>query len=525
MKAPLDLESLVDFGMDNFQENYFWPSSSDLYDKIAMENLEFLFKVHDEAVYDKRDLMRLAFRQMFLDFNYFSTNYLDVFLARNAGREPVCGQSSRIYKSIISDNYSPAPPSMALDSLSLKEKLKNIVRPIVKKQKMLNEINKAGSNVCFTNGLSKAINEYCRENDFPVPVSVPNYFFSKAPAYSFREEKVLEEARRIASGWRKIIEERAGKMSPAAFKYMKSIAEYYLSWAWRDMFKKEPFPLNNTVFIVGTGGGYWNRMIGFKVQKAGGKVIRMDHGGERPFYVDRWWGVNEFAFCDIFVTFSREGAKAIKTNLDKEYRSLLDCSLRLKVSYLQNSSFNVLRDKQARDKLPDKIKSIMFVPTGFQGEFNSTPSFTAHDVPYASFQIQILQALRKSGLKTLYKQAPKAYVEALFKPEKYGAETVGGYLSECLALTDAFLFTFIGTAFCEAMCTDKPVLLIQAPPLRPMLGGEKEELGKACRIIKCSADKDNRLVLNEKELLGNLGSMTGEELKGRKQFRDKWLLH
>jgi hypothetical protein len=197
----------------------------------------------------------------------------------------------------------------------------------------------------------------------------------------------------------------------------------------------------------------------------------------------------------------------------------------MKISSFKESSFNILKKKLKSSESPKEIKSLMFVPVGFQGEFNTTPSFTTHDVPYAEFQIQILRALQKTNLKIFYKQAPKAYMENIFRPEDFGAETVRGYLSECLDMADAFLFTFTGTAFCESIITDKPVLLIQAPPFRPMLDEQREELAKACRIIKCGAGKNNRLGLDEKKLLDSIAPMSDEELKNRKLFRDKWLLN
>jgi hypothetical protein len=522
---PLDLESATDLGFEKFINDFFWPTSSDAYDQVALENLDFLLLLHDEQEGENKELIKLTLRQLFLDFNYFASNLMDVEFSRKAGKEPLCGEGSKLYKSIINDNFMPAPPSMQIDAMPFKEKIKSFLRPIVKKPGIKNELQNLGGKLIFTNGLTKIIKAYCDESGLETPIVIPNYFFSKAPSPSYKERDVEALADKIAFCWRKILENKVEKISSNAIAYMKLIAFYYLSWAWRDMHKKDIFDLNDSLFITGTGGGYWNRMISYKVQKAGGKVVRLDHGGERPFCADKWWGINEFVFCDKFVTYSKAGAEAIKANINKAYKSLFDDPSQTEISSFKESSFNILRKKFDSSESPKEIKSIMFVPVGFQGEFNTTPSFTTHDVPYSEFQIQILRELQKTNIKVYYKQAPKAYLENIFKPEDFGAETVKGYLSECLEKADAFLFTFTGTAFCESLISDKPVLLIQAPPLRPMTDEQKEELSTACRLIKCGADKNNRLDLDSKKMLESIAPMSDEELRNRKLFRDKWLLN
>jgi len=525
--VPLDIEALAGLDTDNFIKSPFWPCGPAIYDSIALQNMDFLFELYDSLSGTERTLMQLVLRQLFMDFNFFACDFADVFIAKKAGRRPVSGKSSIIYKGIVDDSLKMVPPSMALDRKSLKEKIKEMLRPIIKKRSVMEAITKAGTPLHFTNGLTKMIAAYCRENSLPEPCTIPNYFFGHTPSLSFRLSGAEKLAATVTDGWEQIIFSVTGARLPAHYsEYIRGMAEYYISWGLRDIVKKCPFKLEDSVFFCGTGGGYWNRLISLKVQKAGGKVIRMDHGGERPFFADKWWGLNEFAFCDEFVTFSSAGAIQIKKNLESAYRTLLDSPGTLEVRTIKGKSFAVLSEKYG--KLPannEKPKSVMFVPSGFMGEFNSVPSFTVPDVPYAVFQAKILEELKYAGFETLYKQAPKAARDCLFGPEKYGAKIVRGFLGECLDIPDAFLFTFCGTAFCEALCTNKVIVLIKAPPERPMLPEQEKELNSACRVVRGSLGADNIQKVNMEELMNAFKKpLSSSELEARRVFREKWLL-
>ena len=525
--VPLDMEALAGLDTENFIKFPFWPCGPDIYDSIAFQNMDFLFELYDSLSGTERTLMQLVFRQLFMDFNFFACDFADVFITKKAGKKPVCGKNSIIYKGITDDSLKMVPPSMALDRKSFMGKIKDILRPIVKKRSVMDAIRGAGTPLHFTNGLTKMIAGYCHENSLPEPCTIPNYFFGHAPSLSFRLSGAEKLSAAIADGWEKIIFSVTGaRLSEHYSEYIKGMAAYYISWGLRDIVRKCPFKLNNSAFFCGTGGGYWNRLISLKVQKAGGRVIRMDHGGERPFFADKWWGLNEFVFCDEFVTFSSAGALQIKKNLESVYRTLLDSPGNLEVRTINEKSFSILAAKYAG--LPpgnDAPGSVMLVPSGFMGEFNPVPSFTIPDVPYAVFQAKIVEGLKNAGLDVFYKQAPKAARDCLFGPEKYGAKVVRGFLAECLDMPDAFLFTFCGTAFCETLCTNKVVVLIEAPPERQMLPEQKKEIRSACRVVRGSLGADNIQSVNMEELLHAFREpLSTTELEARRVFRKKWLL-
>lgn len=520
---PLDLESFSIPDAESFLNNYYWPGSTVEYDTLGTKNLELLMKIFKESEGKNRKIIQLKFRDIFTDFNNLISNYLDVTKGIRAGYSPICSSSSFLYKNIIRDKYPPAPVCLARMNISLKEKLKSWIK--VKFFDPGSIKAKDSQNLYITNGFGELGRIYCKTHSIS-PACVSNDIFSPVPSYKYNRPEIKPLADKIFRGWLDIIKSLDISLSAKSSEYLRHILEYHLSLAWRDLHTEAPFSLEKTVYLSGTGASYWNKLISYKVQKSGGKVIRFDHGGERPFFADSWWGINEFVFCDEFFTFSRHAADAIKTKIsNKDYNTLLDKPETLKIYFLPSENFHKIAEKNDSYNIPEKIKKVMFVPSGFRGECNTIPAFTNHDIPNADFQIQILKALNTAGFEALYKYSPKvAALGSLFDSTRYGAKKVLGYFSDCLDIPDAFVFTFIGTAFCEAMCTNKLVILVLAPPTRPILEEEKKELYASCRVVHCNADRNNRFILDSDSFLKQLVPVTESELEKRRFFRNKWLL-
>lgn len=520
IKLPLDLQSFVSIGIKEHELDFFWPSSPEEYDTIAEGNLQLLLNIADESCDSDKKLMYLKFRDLFTDFNYLVSDSLDVQKALSAGYSPFCSKDSFAYKNILAETPPPMPISLARMRAPIVRRLKDKVKRMLWQKPGPPE---SGSKLYFTNGVGE-LGQIWMKNKKISPIQIANNLFSVPPKFRRSAEDTKPLAAKVHSGWLNITKSVGLKISAMLSEHLLKLAKYHLSWALRDLHSPAPFPLGNTTYLSGTGGSYWNRLISCKTQQAGGKVIRFDHGGERPFHSDKWWGINEFVFCDQFITFSEHGAGTIKKKItENNLITLLESPGKLTVSHAISGNFSRLTGKYSAEP-PREIKTIMFVPTGFQGECNSTPSFTNHDIPYADFQFQILDALTIIKTNILYKEAPKVPIGRLFDPSCLGAQRITGFLSDCLGMADAFIFTFVGTAFCEALCTNMPVILLQAPPSRPMSAGEKNDLSQVCRIVPCSISSKNRLILDRQKLLESIVPMTDQEILRRNVFRHKWLL-
>ncbi len=518
---PVDIASLCAFGVQKNADSFFWPSSPEEYDIIAGSNLDVLYDIFKNSGHQEKTIIKLKFRDIFTDFNYLITDWLDVQKSKNAGFQPLSSIHSYVYKNLIAGKAPPLPISTARMKKSFQRQIKDILKGLVRRGSFR---AKDGQSLYFTTGAGHLAGSWAKARGI-TPITLDSYYFSSCPNFNFHLKQVDTLASTIHSAWIEIINKTGVKCSTDILSYLLQLVQYHLSWAYRDINTRPPFPLGNTVFLSGTGGSYRNRLIGFKTQEAGGYVIRFDHGGERPFHSDKWWGINEFVSCNEFIAFSPHAARAVKRKIESGMiQTLLDNPDDLKVADSQSAHFHSLALKYGSLPPPENLRRVMFVPTGFQDECNSTPSFTNHDIPYADFQIQILEILKRSKHKVLYKEAPKVKIGKLFSSSLKEVEIVCGFLSESLELADALVFTFIGTAFCEALCTNKPIILLQAPPSRPMSQEEKSSLSQVCRVIPCAIDGENRLLPDRKSLINAIVPMTGPEIDARKKFREQWLL-
>ena len=68
------------------------------------------------------------------------------------------------------------------------------------------------------------------------------------------------------------------------------------------------------IFISGSAGAAFNRLMAFKVKENGGKVFLMDHGCGVGLWKNNYRGFFEFDWADSFITFGPEMAKGAKQN-------------------------------------------------------------------------------------------------------------------------------------------------------------------------------------------------------------------
>lgn len=87
--------------------------------------------------------------------------------------------------------------------------------------------------------------------------------------------------------------------------------------------------------------------------------------------------------------------------------------------------------------------------------------------------------------------------------------------------TDAYVFDFQGSAFMEALCTLKPVVLIDIP-IRAMRAGARSEIMKSVTIVPASFDEQNRVVIDPEELHQAIKKPV--DIEARKQLIQDFLL-
>ena len=86
---------------------------------------------------------------------------------------------------------------------------------------------------------------------------------------------------------------------------------------------------------------------------------------------------------------------------------------------------------------------------------------------------------------------------------------------------DAFVFDFATSAFMEALCTNKPVVLIEFPH-RPLIPGGREDVASICTIVRAEYDENNRIIAPLDEVVSGINQSVDTRL--RQQFVEEYLL-
>ena len=73
----------------------------------------------------------------------------------------------------------------------------------------------------------------------------------------------------------------------------------------------------------------------------------------------------------------------------------------------------------------------------------------------------------------------------------------------------------------EALCTNKPVVLIETP-IRPLLTAGRKEVEKICTIVRADFDENNRIMADFDEVIAGLSKPVDPIL--RQLFLENYLL-
>jgi hypothetical protein len=129
-----------------------------------------------------------------------------------------------------------------------------------------------------------------------------------------------------------------------------------------------------------------------------------------------------------------------------------------------------------------------------------TPHLKLHDAVYMEWHRRLLGAVGELGYRVISKRRPKASMA--------GQEIFTGLADEELLLTpmsaiedrtDAYGNDFPASAFMEATCTLKPVVVIDMA-IRKMKPEARESISESVTIVRATFDERNRVVINSEEL-------------------------
>ena len=243
--------------------------------------------------------------------------------------------------------------------------------------------------------------------------------------------------------------------------------------------------------LVGGTPKHIGRLFAWQYKQLGRKVWRFAHGGERAFYDDYPWGLAELPFCDRYFCHSRAEAAHIARRRAEGRMAAAgpDCIEFVGLGSRKHQAIHKLSRRNSRSR---RVGTVMYVAGGYLGEeLADFPSRKPPDVLYFEWQVWLLQTLRSLGYRVETKIHPKGVFREASLLKRYSDDVVDGFFEANGHQVDCYVFDFAGTAFFDALASNRGVVLIDMG-VRPRDGNSFDDLRARCEIANCRLDSSNR---------------------------------
>lgn len=338
-----------------------------------------------------------------------------------------------------------------------------------------------------------------------------------------RNQPAQELSDHIAKHFGSIIGSHGFGTSPLFFEYIRRIAAMNLSIAkhWRGKNHEKYFNTRNSILLTASAGGFESRLMSHVFQRNELRVIRFTHGGERGLIDDPRWHYPELMFTDFYVVHGQTEATQVTDAVRRNTSSLTSRNLQVIGA---GSRFHAqLRIQNTATESSGRVQNVMVVTASMKNEVRPAFVSTGEEIPYLEWHLRLLKSLRDANYNIISKRHPKGFLSNIKLFDGIAnEELIDGSFTDLMEIADAFVFDFAASAFMEALCTNKPVILIETP-YRTLLPAGRGEVASACTIVRTEYDEHNRIVADFSEVIRGLEQPVDIGL--RERFLDNYLLH
>lgn len=257
---------------------------------------------------------------------------------------------------------------------------------------------------------------------------------------------------------------------------------------------------------AGSGGNYALRAIGLAVLRRGGTVTRFAHGGAA--------GLDDYIRLGSFIDLLPSSRFVVATQRLAEVvadRRRADPSVAYAGADVAGASGDpVFRAVPARNPGSGQRRPrVLYVTTLFTGTTQHLPP-TLADPVYFDWQLRLLDMLRTFPCELVVKPHPENHVLWNRQPIEPHAVCDNRPFRTALAEADVLLFDFaLTTAFWEALCSDRPVVLVQ--PAGERLNPALRDLYAArLKRVDVRHDERNRPTVDSAALAAALADAAGQ---------------
>ena len=486
-----------------FDANWSWPIAQSGYDQPLSEFFEWSDELHKELA-DLPQLLSaflLIKSDLLKDLSYYAAAWLDVAAAERAGYEVLFDPNQYIHQSIVSGEYGGNFPTEILRH-PISSGIRGGVRRWLSKLKRTRANERALGSLTANvylfqpNHLSNeiAVEDSPRLRLLAGDVDRWRGTRSGAP------ERVDELANYIAGRLSETISSH-GYSPPTVFdNHARAISSHYLQIGWHDAGAASllPLPRQRSTLITGTGSGYPARLMAYQSLLEGHRVIRTTHGGDPPMFDDVLWPSIEFPFATKYIMNGAVGAESLTESIKRRSESALDNYTRSVVGV--GSELHSRIREAASESPTGKVKTVSVITASLTGMIRVVPRMKLHDMVYLEWHRRLLASIKQMGYEVLSKRHPKASLagQRIFS-DIVDEELIRTPMQAIEQRTDAYVIDFGASAFMEALCTLKPVILIDMG-IRKMKPKARAVISESAVIITSRFDDRNRVVIDDDEL-------------------------
>ena len=524
----LDVESSHAAGYRTAFDGFQWPISQAIYDYVAIAFVDFLesLAASNELQENKKIDLALSIIPIANESFSFAGSHMIIDACNRIGQTYAFARNSLYYAS-IHEYRTQSGQSVHESLLKMQSTKQNTfrsrrVRPLREKMRRsrLWVGSKRSKHTVYTSTTNKLMNEWASPSYVSLRSLVSN---SERRLSSIGKSQISTElSTHIADNFVSILTNHGFETNELVFEYFRRIAKTHLANAniWRNKNLEKFFGTSDSLLLTATAGGFESRLISHVFQRNNLPVVRFTHGGERGLIDDPRWHYSELMFADLYLVHGHIEATQVNEAVARKTSSLT--SSNLKAVGIGSIFHSRLRDTDSKSSPTDRIRNVMVVPASLTNEIRPAFASTGEEAVYLEWHLRLLKFLRDSEYNVVSKRHPKGYYASTKLFDGYAHQEITDQsFTELTRTADAFVFDFAASAFMEALCTNKPVVLIDIP-MRPLLASGRRDLEKICTIVPAEYDDDNRIVVDLKKV--QYGLELPVDKNQRQTFIEKYLL-
>lgn len=507
-KYPLDLDSIIEYGIDRWHNDYYWPLSNletiDL--EIKIKNvLNIVITEYPNDIIKNLTLINYKMYLVFLKF--LSTLYL--FNRLKEKNYSLIYSSCSTYNKEIYENEIPKDYNVSFPNISAPNFLKDNLKTI----KFFLSLNNYSTAVKFFKKPVYVLNqsfgsltlEFLKKeyNTRILPKDIKEFYWNGSLAFITNDEKriietgssyLIKELEDVAKHFGIVFSNKQNKF---LFDFTLRLFEnsYII---FKNVFKSVSKQKNIELFIGGNNNIY-SRSLSLSILLTGGKVAAFHHGHPLVHETD-FVSTIDLPLVTHFYHYKSTTANLLKKNLTNYPTPNLNIP---QIEGCDTKYYYHIWQKEFNKSQNKEIKKIMIMGDSFPRE-PVIYSYYLSSSQILFYEYNLINILKAEGFNVIYQKHPDGYLKNRKITFYNDIEISYDTFEKNLDRADVIIFFQTrSSTFGPALCTNKRIILVDTG-LEFIHPEMYNPLSQRIEIVKGYYDERNRFTVNKEELLNAL---------------------